>query len=149
MTQWQALYHLYTAIIDAMSRSGGPYAVGVPLRAFHDVLDALHTGQYHLELDDDGRVSTFCSWWFVDHKDVDLVERGARPDDITSGSIMFITHCFTLHPGRRKILPMIKSLRQKCAHRIEAALWWRAKAGKPKQPRYFTRTIIRTEECGG
>lgn len=141
MTQTEAIHAMYQAVVEAFSRAGGAYEHGLPARVFRDVLDALYTGQYYMEIRDN-EIQTFCAYWLIHREDVDLAERGARPEDISSGSVLFVVQFFSLL-GRQGIATMLKCLRSRCGH-VEAALWWRAKPGRAKKRRYFHthRTLV-------
>jgi len=100
-----------------------------------NILWALASGQYVLKRDDNGKVLYFVSYWRLHPKDVGAMMDRVTPEDVFSGSIMYVTECGN-KMGKKGMVEMIKALRTQ-AKGMKGVFWHRVRAGKEDNLQMF------------
>jgi hypothetical protein len=117
---------LYAEIVDFMYHSGGAYR-SMDTATYRDVIDALFDGRYRVTRSD-GDITSFTTWWLIHEADINIVREGGKPDDISSGNIVYIAD----HAGADSCHELIRFIKTFTDHGC-----WHHRYKHPKQFRQY------------
>jgi len=55
-----------------------------------NLAEALHTGRYILDRDESGEIRYFLDYWAVDQQDMELIQNGGRPLNVSTGNSVYV-----------------------------------------------------------
>lgn len=85
------------------------------------VLNSIATGQYVLYRDDLGKISHWLAYWKIAPEDIETIEDGIRPLNLTDGSVLFVVEHGNKE-GRSGMTKIIKELRHR-AKGMQGVFW--------------------------
>jgi hypothetical protein len=106
----QSLKRLYLTMLRFFKDSGGAYMC---LDAFtsHDLLESLFDGRVIIVRDATGNIVSITNIWKIHEADLDAVAQGDKPNDVSTGNIVYIAD----HAGRGGYPAMIRKLKNEFA----------------------------------
>lgn len=129
------LKDLYYEIISFLCSCGGTYAQLHNSTCFN-VIQALLDKRVSMTRDAAGKLSRVMIFWRIKPEDLAIVQAGRTPDDVNSGSIIYIAeHAGT--DGRKGFIAAIRQLRQ-AETGIHGACW-HSRWNQPETFRYYPR----------
>lgn len=120
-------FDLYMEIFSFLKRHEGVYVV--TNKTCFELIDSLINNRFFLERDEQGNIVTFCNFWKID--DLETVRKGDRPEDVDSGSHIFVIDC----ASDKGLRDMVRKLRSICKGMKGAA--WFHKTIAPQNFRFF------------
>ena len=120
---------LYLEITEFLSRSGGSYT-SIDTATYRDIIDALLDKRYRITRDESGNITAFTSWWMIHESDIDAVIHGGRPDDLSTGTIVYVAD----HAGPSGYPELIRFIRTTIGKK---GVCWHHRYKQPSQFRHF------------
>jgi hypothetical protein len=125
----ESLKKLYLEITAFLSRSGGSYRQ-IDTATYRDLIDALLDDRCRVVRDGTGDICGVTTWWMVHERDLDTVKYGYKPEDITTGSIVYVAD----HAGKQQYPALIRFIRTTIGKK---GVCWHHKFKHPNQFRYY------------
>ena len=94
-----------------------------------NVLEGIATGQQIIIRDDRGEIEHYLSYWKVSDADIELLQKGIKPDDRTTGNRLYIAEHGN-KGGRKSLTRVIRLLRELAGNDLSGVLWHSCHGGK-------------------
>ena len=120
---------LYLEIMDFLNNQGGTYA-HIDTDTYRDIIDAIFDGRCRIDRDECGSIIAFTTWWMIRESDIQLVSAGGRPDDISSGTVVYVAD----HAGKGAYPELIRFIKSNIGVR---GVCWHHRWKRPELFKYY------------